>query len=39
MSHFGDLVFGKKVEPVVEQKVVEPKPTAKKTTSKNKLNI
>jgi hypothetical protein len=43
MSRFGDLISGKKAEPVVEPKVVESKPkptaTAKKTTSENKLNI
>tara|TARA_B100001996_G_C18269505_1_gene442527 strand:- start:361 stop:486 length:126 start_codon:yes stop_codon:yes gene_type:complete len=41
MSHFGDLVFGKKEEPVVEPKVVEPKPTVtvKKTDSENKIEL
>jgi len=36
MSHFGDLVFGKKTEPVVEPKKVEPKVTVKKTVSEKK---
>ena len=41
MSRFGDLISGKKAEPVVEPKVVESKPKAtdKKTTSENKLKI
>ena len=41
MSHFGDLVFGKKTEPVVEPKVVESEPTAtvKETPSEDKLKL
>tara|TARA_B100000902_G_C26597626_1_gene568874 strand:+ start:149 stop:274 length:126 start_codon:yes stop_codon:yes gene_type:complete len=41
MSRFGDLISGKKAEPVVETKSVESKPieTVKKTTSENKLKI
>tara|TARA_B100000131_G_scaffold289183_1_gene301012 strand:- start:299 stop:424 length:126 start_codon:yes stop_codon:yes gene_type:complete len=41
MSHFGDLVFGKKEKPVVEPKVVEPKPTVtvKETPSEDKIKI
>jgi len=41
MSHFGDLVFGKKTEPVVEPKVVEPKPTetVKETSSEDKIKL
>ena len=46
MSHFGNLVFGKKTEPVVEPKVVEPKVvepkptvTVKETSSEDKIQL
>ena len=41
MSHFGDLISGKKKEPVVEPKVVEPKPTVtvKETSSEDKIKL
>ena len=39
MSHFGDLISGKKPEPVVKPKTVEPKVTVKKTPSEDKIKL